>query len=65
MSGGEREVLDQCPHEVIRATCGGCNCPCDSCVRLNAERTPTTHPDDATCAAPTSDDCLPVRVEEE
>lgn len=25
--------FNQCPHEVIRATCPGCKCPCDGCER--------------------------------
>ena len=28
-------VFEQCPHEVIRATCGGCNCDCKSCQAIN------------------------------
>jgi hypothetical protein len=28
-------VFEQCPHEVIHATCGGCNCDCRSCQAIN------------------------------
>jgi hypothetical protein len=34
MSDTEPES-EQCPHEVIEATCGGCNCDCRSCVAIN------------------------------